>query len=241
VKYTPPGGQIRLAVAREESEAVLRVQDTGRGIAPEMLRRVFDLFVQGHQPLDRPQRGLGLGLTLVKRLVELHGGTVAAFSEGPGHGSEFVVRLPALDAPAPAPAEAPAAPVPASRRILIVEDHQDARESLRILLEAWGHRVEVAAEGRGGLEKVLALRPDITLVDVGLPGLDGYALARAVRAAPGGDAIYLVALTGYGQPEDRRRAEAAGFNAHLVKPVDQEDLLRVLGRAVGGKGAEAQP
>ncbi len=232
VKYTPAGGVIRVNVGAEDGLAMLRVLDTGVGISPDLLARVFELFVQDRQSLHRAGGGLGLGLTLVKRLVDLHGGTVSAQSDGPGQGSTFVVRLPlsarALDAdPSPGrPALAPTA-----RRVLIVEDHPDARESLRLLLALEGHEVDEAADGTSALDKIIALRPDVALVDIGLPGLDGYSLAQAVRAAPGGKSLFLVALTGYGQPEDRRRAIAAGFDAHLVKPVEPDRLRQILAEA----------
>jgi PAS domain S-box-containing protein len=231
LKYTPPGGRIDVEVVRDAGEAVLRVRDSGSGIAPEILPRIFELFVQAHASLDRAQGGLGLGLALVRRLVELHGGRVAATSPGPGKGSEFIVRLPALAASietamTPVAVE-PTAPV-SSRRILLVEDNADVRDGLRLLLEDWGHRVDEAVDGPSGLTQALQGLPDLALIDVGLPGLDGYGVARGIRSAPGGDSIRLVALTGYGQPEDRRRALEAGFDAHLVKPVEPDDLLRLL-------------
>jgi CheY-like chemotaxis protein len=209
------------------------VRDTGRGISPEILARVFDLFVQEPQPLDRTRGGLGLGLALVKRLVELHGGTVAATSEGPDRGSEFTVRLPALSHPAmDAEREgSPGEPAAArARRVLIVEDGADARESLRLLLEQGGHLVETAGDGPSGLLALAAFRPEIALIDIGLPGLDGYTLAEAARRQPETRDIRLVALTGYGQSEDRRRALAAGFDLHVTKPVDPATLHDLLAR-----------
>jgi signal transduction histidine kinase len=227
VKYTGPEGRVRVSVAREGETAVLRVVDSGVGIAPDLLPRVFDLFVQADRSLERTRGGLGLGLALVRRLVDLHGGQVEARSAGPGRGSEFVVRLPvAAAAPAPPPGGAPRPR--AGRRVLVVEDHEDARESLRLLLAATGHTVEVAASGPEGLERLRAWRPEVALVDVGLPGLDGYQLARAVRTDPSLGPVRLVAVTGYGQPEDRHRAVEAGFDAHLVKPVLLDALQRVL-------------
>ncbi len=228
-KYTPPGGRIDVTLGPEDGKAVLRVRDTGAGMAREVIPLVFDVFVQGGQPLDRSQGGLGLGLSLVKRLVELHGGTVAASSPGPGQGSEFVIRLPLLTDARGAGASAEAAAETLTRRtVLLVEDNDDFREGLRALLEEWGQEVEAAADGRRGLEIALRLRPDVALIDVGLPGLDGYAVARGIRAAPGGDRTRLVALTGYGRVEDRQRAEEAGFDAHLAKPVDVERLRQIL-------------
>jgi signal transduction histidine kinase/ActR/RegA family two-component response regulator len=223
LRFTPAGGTVDVVVGADGADAVLRVRDSGVGIPPEMLRRVFEPFVQGERGPDRGPGGLGLGLTLVRRIAELHGGSVEAASEGPGRGSTFTVRLPALPVPSSPLAPGPAAPGPSAegprRRILVVEDNADAREMLRLLLELDGHEVYGAADGPGGLEAAEHLRPDVALIDVGLPGFDGYELARRLRTAVGA-AIHLVALTGYGQPEDRRRAHEAGFDAHLVKPVD---------------------
>ena len=233
LKYTPAGGAVTVVTERVDGDAVLRVRDTGRGISAEVLAHVFDLFVQAPQALDRARGGLGLGLTLVKRLVELHGGSVSASSEGPDRGSEFVVRLPALAHLS----GAPAGTVPAGRdvtaslcRVLIVEDGLDARESLRLLLEHAGHVVETAEDGATGLVKLQAFRPDVALIDIGLPGLDGYALARLARDRPETAAIRLVALTGYGQEDDRQRALASGFDVHLTKPVDPARLAELLAR-----------
>ncbi len=230
IKYTPAGGRIAVTVTREGGEAVLRVRDTGAGIAPELLPRIFDLFVQADASLDRAQGGLGLGLTLVRRLVALHGGQVEVASAGRGQGSVFTVRLPALEGAAPSPEPSPpAAALPGPpRRVLVIEDNTDVRDGLRLLLEELGHEVVEAADGDRGVAVALDWRPDVALVDLGLPGLDGYAVARRIRAAPGGGRIRLVALTGYGQPEDRRRALEAGFDAHLVKPADADALLRLL-------------
>jgi PAS domain S-box-containing protein len=231
LKFTPPRGRIMVTVGREGEDAVLSVRDTGIGIPAETLPRVFDLFVQGERTLDRAQGGLGIGLTLVRRLVELHGGSVHATSAGPGHGSVFQVRLPALEAPADAPrAGADAEPPPASTRcrILIVEDNDDAREMLRLVLAHHGHEIHVASDGPGGIAAALRVAPDVALVDVGLPGVDGYEVARRIRASPGGTSVYLVALTGYGQVEDRRAAAAAGFDEHMVKPVDPDRLVAAL-------------
>jgi signal transduction histidine kinase/ActR/RegA family two-component response regulator len=241
LRFTPAGGAIRVTLRLEEDDAVLSVQDTGVGIAPDMLPRVFDLFAQGERGPDRGAGGLGLGLTLVRRITELHGGRVDAASEGTGHGSTFTVRLPALAAP-PAPARA-AVTAPsdgAPRRVLVVEDNTDAREMLSHLLRLSGHEVHHAADGPGGLEASLRLRPDIALVDVGLPGFDGYEVARRVRESVG-PSIYLVALTGYGQPDDRRQAMEAGFDAHLVKPVNPDALLAAIQVAWRSAGHTAVP
>jgi signal transduction histidine kinase len=218
VKFTPSGGSVDIDVQREGEEALLRVTDNGIGIAPEMLSRVFELFAQGDQPMDRPAGGLGIGLTLSRRLVELHGGTITVESEGRGRGAQFTVRLPIERVAAPAPP--PAAPAPERRRsVLIVEDSDDAREALRLLLESLGHRVFEASDGQQGLTLALQHRPEVVLIDLGLPGLDGYEMAQALRSTPEGRTAALIAVTGYGQQDDRRRSKEAGFDAHLVKPV----------------------
>jgi signal transduction histidine kinase/CheY-like chemotaxis protein len=230
VKYTPAGGRVSVRTEAEGTDAVLRVEDDGIGISAETLPFVFELFFQEERPLSRPQGGLGLGLTLVRRIVELHGGTVQASSAGPGKGAAFVVRLPAIPAPAaetvPAASATPAASEQA--RVLLVEDGADAREILRMVLERSGYAVTCAEDGPAGVAAALRCRPGAALVDVGLPGFDGYEVARRIRAAPGGASLLLVALTGYGQPADRRRAEEAGFDLHLVKPVDPAQLLALL-------------
>jgi PAS domain S-box-containing protein len=231
LKYTPAGGDVRVGLRAVDGLAVLSVRDTGEGIAAELLPRIFDLFVQQPQPLARSRGGLGLGLALVKRLVELHGGSVAAHSEGPGQGSEFTVRLPlATAAPSADDAPKPAARSGGRRRrVLVVEDNRDARESLRLLLELAGHDVETSEDGPDGLDKLRVFRPEVALIDVGLPGLDGYAMARMVRKTGDPSAVRLIALTGYGQPEDRRRALDAGFDVHVTKPIDPDRLEELLG------------
>ena len=243
VKYTPSGGTIRVTVRREGEDAVLRVRDDGIGLTPELASRVFDLFVQGDRDLDRALGGLGIGLTLVRRLAEMHGGWASVKSDGPGQGSEFTVRLPAIQKPAQVEAASKPAPAASGRDILVIEDNDDARETLCTLLGLSGHRVESAADGVAGLEKALAGSHDIMLVDVGLPRIDGYEVARRVRAAGGAHRPFLVAVTGYGAPEDRERAREAGFDAHLVKPVDLDELNRVLALATpsGGPSESARP
>ena len=230
-KYTPPGGRIAVTLREEQRMAVLTVADTGSGMPPELVPHVFELFVQGSRSLERASGGLGVGLTLVRRLVELHDGSVQAASEGLGRGSRFTVRLPVTAARATAGVSDATAPSPLRRRVLIVEDNDDAREMLRDLLRRLGHEVYETVDGIGGVEKALELRPDLTLVDVGLPGIDGYAVARRLRDDPTGRRLRLVALTGYGLPEDRERALAAGFDAHVVKPVDLEKLRTILAEA----------
>jgi signal transduction histidine kinase/CheY-like chemotaxis protein len=227
-KYTPPDGHISVVVAEEGDEVVLRVSDTGIGIPEDMLSRIFDLFVQGDQSLAHTSGGLGIGLTLVHRLVKLHHGRVEAHSDGPGRGSQFTVALPlSRQASAPAsPASAPARCPPAD--VLLIEDNDDARQSLRALLEHEGHRVTETADGTSGLNRDEMMRPDIVLIDIGLPGLDGYEVARRIRARRGTNPI-LVAITGYGQIDDQRRSLEAGFDAHLTKPVSPDQLTGLLG------------
>jgi signal transduction histidine kinase len=243
-KYTDAGGRISVRLRREEAGglpwAVLHVSDTGRGIAPDMLDKVFDMFVQVSPSIDRSSGGLGIGLTLVKRLVGMHGGTVSAHSAGLGKGSEFVVRLPlAVPASRPVPAAPRAVPAlreaspPPRRRVVVVEDREDVREMLKELLEELGHEVEEAADGLEGAAKVLEVLPDVALVDVGLPGIDGFELARRVRASQQGGSLYLVALTGYGGSEVRAKALEAGFDLHLVKPLNVSDLPQVLDGSYG--------
>jgi CheY-like chemotaxis protein len=223
-KFTDPGGRIDLEAAADASGgAVVRVKDSGTGIAPEHLASIFEPFMQEKGTIGRSQGGLGLGLALVKGLVELHGGTVAARSEGHGRGSEFTLQLPAFRTAAEA-APPPAAPEPGAprpRRILIVEDLVDAALTMQLLLQMLGHSAAVAHDGRGGLDQAERFAPEIILCDIGLPGdLDGYEVARRIRATPALRGVHLVALTGFGTPEDKERALRAGFDAHLTKPVD---------------------
>jgi PAS domain S-box-containing protein len=228
VKHTSADGEIRVRVMPDGREAILTVRDTGIGIPAHLVPRVFDLFVQGDHTLDRSKGGLGIGLTLVRRLVELHGGSVTAFSAGEGKGSTFTVRLPAITQPAaPTPGTTAPAALPA-RRVLVIEDNEDSRLSLRELIRRLGHEVHEAADGVAGVESALALAPDLALIDIGLPGLDGYEVARRLRKHPVGRRLWLVALTGYGLPEDKERAMAAGFDLHLVKPVDPAQLAALL-------------
>ena len=228
LRYTPAGGSVSIRLTAADGQAVLEVTDSGIGIADHVLPRVFDLFVQGERGIERAQGGLGIGLTLVKRLVELHGGTVDAASEGDGKGSRFTVRLPLLAAPIPAADTTIASAAPfVRRRILVVEDNADARAMLRDTLEIAGHEVIDRPDGATGLDAALSLRPDAAIVDIGLPGLSGYELARRIRAASDGR-MTLIALTGYGQDEDRQRALQAGFDLHIVKPVETARLLQAV-------------
>jgi signal transduction histidine kinase/CheY-like chemotaxis protein len=229
LKYTPPGGRIRVVTQTERDQGVLRVEDTGIGISPELMPRIFDLFVQGHREPDRAHGGMGVGLTLVRRLTDLHGGQVDVASDGSGRGSVFTVRLPLAAGPQALVESSKLSTTEAvRRRVLTIEDYADARDSLRSLLELSGHEVREAADGPTGVELALRLRPDVVLIDIGLPGLDGYGVARRIRSAPHGHLMVLAAVTGYGQPEDRRKAEEAGFDALLVKPVDPDQLTEIL-------------
>lgn len=224
-KYTDPGGHIAVRGAREGGEVVLRVNDDGFGISPQMLPRVFDLFAQERQTIDRARGGLGLGLAIVRTLVKAHGGTVSVDSAGPGQGSEFTIRLPAVPAAEDArPRHTQTTAQPSSgadrRRILIVDDNTDAAELLGELLDLMGHETRVAFDGPSALEIVRTFQPDIAVLDIGLPVMDGYELARRLRELPSLQRTRLVALTGYGQLSDRHGSAAAGFNAHLVKPIE---------------------
>jgi signal transduction histidine kinase/CheY-like chemotaxis protein len=227
-KYTDRGGKIAIAGYRENGNAVLRMRDTGIGIAADVLPHVFDLFTQADRSLDRSHGGLGIGLCLVKKLVDLHGGTVEARSEGPGKGSEFVVRLPLAEAPAAAEAQDIAPQTAAPCRVLIVDDNLDAAATLGMIFRSWKHTVEIAHDGVTALEMATRQRPDIMLLDIGLPGIDGYEVARRLRAQSGFEEMLLVAVTGYGQDEDRRRSHDAGFDLHLVKPVDSAVLKNLV-------------
>ena len=232
-KYTPPGGRIEVNARREGGEAVIRVRDNGVGMSAELLESAFELFKQGGQSLDRQKGGLGVGLTLVQRLAGLHGGSVEAHSEGAGKGSEFVVRLPLRAEPAIVDAASVArtghaARSGAPRRVLVVDDNQDAAHALRLLLESDGHQVLVASDGPGGLAMAREHRPDAVLLDIGLPKLNGYEIAKQIRADPALKTTMLVAVTGYGQMQDRALASAAGFDHHLVKPVEFKALQELL-------------
>lgn len=227
-KWTAAGGRISVSLQRVGEIAEMRVCDTGIGIEPQMRERIFDLFWQVQSSPDRSSGGLGIGLTLVRHLVELHGGTVEAGSDGPGCGSEFVVRLPVTKAPVyEEPRAAPAPPRAATFRLLLIEDNADARDMVCIGLELLGQTVAAAANGEAGIQMALADPPDAVIVDIGLPGLNGYEVGRRLREALG-DRTRLVAVTGYGQPDDRRRTRDAGFDVHLLKPVAAEDILRAV-------------
>lgn len=223
-----------MAVTLDGDAAVLSVEDTGAGIESDLLPRVFDAFVQGRQGLERPAGGLGVGLTLVRRLVELHSGRIEARSEGPGRGSVFTVRLPGIDRPPSDRADGIELRPLTNRacRILLVEDNADNRDAVAALLQHSGYDTHVAPDGEAGLAAALHLRPDVVLIDIGLPKLDGYEVARRLKAAVPG--IRLVALTGYGREEDKARARQVGFDAHLVKPVSVGCLRDVIDELLDG-------
>jgi signal transduction histidine kinase/CheY-like chemotaxis protein len=230
LKFTPQHKTIRVSVNAQHGLAELRASDEGEGIAPEALERVFELFAQGEQKLNRAKGGLGIGLAIVKRLAELHGGSVSAESEGPGRGATFTVRIPEVPAPSRqvAPATARGLRRAGARRILIIEDNRDFREMLSAGLALIGHEVRDAADGEAGLRVAMETHPEIALIDIGLPGIDGYEVARRLRSGNAAGAMRLIALTGYGQPTDIERARDAGFDAHITKPVDLDDLELVL-------------
>jgi CheY-like chemotaxis protein len=230
-KYTEERGHIGLTVERDGGEAVVRVRDTGVGIPAEMLAQVFDLFTQVTHSLERSQGGLGIGLTLARSLVEMHGGSVRAHSDGPGQGSEFVVRLPVLTelrSESPGPGLNGQLIKPSARRILVVDDNVDAADSLAVLLRLVGNDVRTAHDGPAALEAARAYRPDVVLLDLGLPRMSGYEVCRRLREGHFANGPLVVALTGYGQDEDRRRTREAGFDRHLVKPVNPDELWEVL-------------
>jgi signal transduction histidine kinase/ActR/RegA family two-component response regulator len=250
-KYTAPGGRIRLTVGREGDFAVIRVQDNGIGIRPDMLSRIFEMFTQADRVPGGMSEGLGLGLTLVRSLVEMHGGMVSVTSPGLGQGSEFVVHLPLVMEPIETPAVTNGSSTPplaqvqlldrpnsGARRLLVVDDNIDGAESLALLLRLEGHEVRTAYDGPSALQAAVVHRPEVVLLDIGLPqGMDGYEVARRLRRQEGLEGVLLVAVTGYGQDEDRRRSREAGFDAHLVKPVELEEIRLQLAACSGRAGA----
>jgi two-component system CheB/CheR fusion protein len=229
-KFTPKGGKVTLSVRKASAEfATLCVRDTGVGIAKELLPRLFEPFMQAENTLDRSKGGLGLGLALVKGVVEMHGGTVEPHSEGPGCGAEFIIRLPMETGPHTLLADGKVALAPhQSRRVLVIEDNVDAAISLRDVLVLCGHEVEMACDGHAGMEKARVFRPEVVICDIGLPRMDGYEVAKAMRADADLYPIRLVALSGYAQPEDLQRSLAAGFDAHLAKPASAEAIAGVV-------------
>ena len=237
-KYTPEGGNIHLSLGVQDGIALLRVRDNGIGIEPELLPNVFDLFEQGKRALDRSQGGLGVGLTLVRRLVELHNGGVEARSAGPGRGAEFVVALPCVsEVQASGPdARAPDKPLKGvGCRVLVVDDNIDAADTVAMFLRIDGHVVLTARDGQEALDCTTAFAPDVVVLDIGLPMLDGYAVARRLREMPATREALLIALTGYGQQGDQRRAREAGFDRHLVKPADPGALCEAISQWLAGR------
>ncbi len=231
-KYTEPGGRIALSACLEGAEVVVRVTDNGVGLPAEAIPRMFELFAQGERTLARSEGGLGIGLTLVRSLVELHGGSVTATSPGPGLGSTFTVRLPAIDPTRPATESAPSVPPVEGRaaRILIVDDHVESAEGMLKLLEHLGHEARMVHDGASALDAAAEFRPEIVLLDIGLPGMDGYAVASQLRADPRLARPLIIAVSGYGQEADRARSQEAGMDYHLIKPVDIETLIELLDR-----------
>jgi len=229
ITYTPEPGRIQVVVRRQEMEAMLTVRDTGIGIDPDAASRVFELFYQGSKGIHRSAGGLGIGLTVVQRLVAMHGGTVSVESEGPGKGTQFTVRLPSV---APERRASPRAPVPRTapgRTLVIVDDDADALQTLRMALEMQGHSVVTAGDGLSGLQRIEETLPEVGIIDIGLPSLNGYELAERVRSSH--QRMFLIALTGYGTSDDRHRAKQAGFDAHMTKPADLTQLSELIGRA----------
>jgi signal transduction histidine kinase len=231
-RYTETGGHIGLTVEPQGSDVVVSVRDDGAGIPPEKLGAIFEMFTQVDRPLDRSHGGLGVGLSLVRGLVELHGGRVEAHSDGPGRGSEFVVRLPLLLAPGhrdqPRDDAGAGGPRSAPYRILVVDDNRDAADTLALMLRVMGHDTRTAHDGLEAVEAAAAFRPHVVLMDIGLPRLNGHEAARRIRERPWGGGVVLIAQTGWGADEDKRQSKEAGFNFHLVKPVDPADLERLL-------------
>jgi two-component system CheB/CheR fusion protein len=236
-KYTKPGGHIAVTLRQTQGEAILSVRDDGIGLAPDTLEEIFGLFTQVNRSKDHTGEGLGIGLTLVRRVLELHGGRIEARSPGLGQGSEFIVRLPRTFAPEDSrlpddikAEKAPINPAPTPRRVLIVDDNEDARQSLVLLVRSWGHEVAGAADGPSAIALAEKFEPQTALVDIGMPGMNGYQLARHLRAMPRYANLQLVAMTGFGREEDRKAALAAGFNSHLVKPLGLDELEAVLAK-----------
>ena len=236
-KYSPPNSPILVTMGAESGSAVVRVRDEGSGIAADFLPRIFEPFVQSDATLDRSEGGLGVGLTLVKSIVELHGGTIEAFSEGRDSGSTFVLRIPLTNlrtftngtfAQGKVADDSAKRSNASAHRIVLVEDIDDNREMLQAILELDGHQVIAAMDGEAGCDAILKYKPDVALIDIGLPGIDGYEVARRVRRDPSCNMVRLIALTGYGQTSDVANAEAAGFDAHLVKPVDPNSLAMAI-------------
>jgi CheY-like chemotaxis protein len=232
-RYTPQGGNIAVRARSEDGWSIVQVRDTGRGIQPGMLERIFQMFVQGRPTLERVGGGLGVGLALARRIAEVHGGSISAHSEGESKGAEFTLRIPLLDGKAQRQAQpAKAAEAPAkqlvAKRVLVVDDNIDAATTLQLLLKSLGHETCAVYDGHQALRMAVEFRPDIVLLDIGMPGLDGYEVARRLRALKRERPLRIVAVTGWGQDDDRARSQEAGFDLHLVKPVDPGTLTSVI-------------
>jgi CheY-like chemotaxis protein len=240
-KYMERGGQIRLTAQRDGTDVIVKVSDTGMGIPAEVLPYVFEMFTQGDRHQTRSQGGLGIGLTLVRRLVELHGGAIEARSPGAEQGSEFIIRLPLqVETSNPVRADVPLrATVPQAHfRILVADDNQDSADSLKMLLQIMHHEVRTAYDGPEAIERAEEFRPDVVLLDIGMPSMNGYDACRRIREQPWGKDMVLIAQTGWGQEEDRRRTHAAGFDHHLVKPVDHGALSGLLAQIAGRRASQ---
>jgi CheY-like chemotaxis protein len=233
-KYSEPGGHIRVTVERQDGALLTRVTDSGIGIPPEMLPTIFDMFAQVDRTLEKAQGGLGIGLTLAKRLAMMHGGTLEAHSEGLGRGSEFVVRLPAALALVPdgkATGERQETmSEPVQRRILVADDNEDSVSMMEMLLSGFGHDVRTAGDGLEAVRRAAEFEPDVVILDIGMPRLNGYEACRRIRELPALEKAVMIALSGWGQEEDKRRSEEAGFHYHVVKPVDPAALMQLLSR-----------
>jgi CheY-like chemotaxis protein len=242
-KYTKPNGSISLSAQRAGDDVVVSVKDNGAGIPPDKLDSIFDMFMQVDGTAERSQGGLGIGLTLVKRLAEMHGGSIEAKSDGEGHGSEFIVRLPVLDKSSVASQTGPHGRQQSisQRRIVIVDDNKDSADSLAMLLEITGNETFRAHDGIEAIQMIEKHRPEVVLLDIGLPGMDGHEVCRRVRQQPWGKDIVMIALTGWGQEDDRRKSEEAGFDSHLVKPVDYDKLLELLSTPADREGKSELP
>jgi signal transduction histidine kinase/ActR/RegA family two-component response regulator len=237
-KFTAPGGNVLVHASQVGSHVAIHIKDNGIGIAPEVIPKVFELFTQAGEPRDRSEEGLGIGLALVRRLVEMHEGHVRVNSEGIGRGTEVIVTLPLVEAQRSDAAAESTNKLPTSR-IVLADDNADAVAALELLLKSWGHEVKTAADGLEAVEAVQEFRPEVVLLDLGMPRMDGYEAARRIRKQTRGQDVVLIALTGWGQPQDRIRTREAGFDAHLVKPVSDDELIRTIRLLTGNSASES--